>query len=161
LGISFDDATAYCAWASEAYGRAVRLPTEDEWERAARGADGRAYPWGHRFDPTFCRMATSREGRPVPETVGSFPTDRSPYGLYDMAGLVSEYCDSTFAADPNLRVVRGGNYLTTSEMGCRATHRLGVPRDVPSLGCGFRVVRDAPQGVAAATQRRLVRPSFD
>ena len=161
LGISFDDAAAYCAWASEAYGRAVRLPSEDEWERAARGADGRAYPWGHRFDPTFCRMATSREGRPAPETVGSFPTDRSPYGLYDMAGLVSEYCDSLFAADANLRVVRGGNYLTTSEMGCRATHRLGVPRDVPSLTCGFRVVRDAPQGVAAATQRRLVRPSFD
>jgi len=160
LGISYDDAVAYCEWASLAYGHRVRLPTEEEWEKAARGPDARAFPWGNRFDATFCRMAVSRAGRPQPEVVGSFPTDCSPYGLYDMAGLVSEYCDSAFGADDALRVIRGGNYLTTSEMGCRVTHRLGVSRDTPSLTCGFRLVREPPVATSVGTTRRLVRPSF-
>ena len=158
IGISFDDAVTYCAWYTRAAGLAVRLPTEAEWEKAARGTDGRFYPWGSRFDALFCKMAGSRAGRPMPERVGQFPADRSPYGVLDCAGLVSEYCDSAFAADPALRVRKGGNYATTTDVGCRVTHREATARDTPDLHCGFRVVRDPPAGGAHA--RRLIRPTF-
>jgi serine/threonine-protein kinase len=159
FGISFDDAQAYCEWFTERTGMAVRLPTEEEWEKAARGTDGRLYPWGNRFDPTFCRMAASRPGRPVPERVGTFTSDVSPYGIHDMAGLVSELCDAPFGGDPDLRVVRGGSFMTTSDVACRATHRLPTPRGVPSLHIGFRLVRDPPERTTN-TQRRMIRPSF-
>lgn len=160
LGISFDDAVAYCAWYAQRTGVVVRLPTEEEWEKAARGTDGRLYPWGSRFDATFCKMAASRPGQPVPERVGSFPSDISAYGVIDMAGLVSEYCDSPFGRDPALRVVKGGNFRSTSDIGCRVTHREATPQNLPNLAHGFRVVRDPPTG-GSATQRRLVRPRFD
>ncbi|MCB9543058.1 MAG: SUMF1/EgtB/PvdO family nonheme iron enzyme [Myxococcales bacterium] len=158
VGISFDDAIAYCAWYSRVAGVEIRLPTEAEWEKAARGTDGRLYPWGNRFDALFCKMAGSRPGRPTPERVGQFPADCSPYGIFDCAGLVSEYCDSPFAADPALRVQKGGSYATTTDVGCRVTYREAAARDMPDLRCGFRVVRDPPAG--GGQTRRLVRPSF-
>ena len=159
LGVSFDDAQAYCAWYSERTGVAVRLPTEEEWEKAARGTDGRLYPWGHRFDTTFCKMVGSRAGQSMPERVGSFPADQSPYGCFDMAGLVREYCDSPFGGHESLRVAKGGSYATTGDIGCRVTHRLAVTPALPALDHGFRVVRDPPVG--ASTHRRMVRPRFD
>jgi len=159
FGISFEDAQAYCAWHTTRVGIAVRLPREEEWEKAARGPDGRLFPWGNRFDATFCKMATSRPGRPMPERVGSFPADCSPYGIFDLAGLISEYCDSPFGGDPGLRVGRGGHYATPNEMACRVTHRAPVPMAEPSLICGFRLVRDPPVA-PVATQRRLIRPQF-
>lgn len=159
LGISFDDAEAFCAWYARAAGQPVRLPTEAEWEKAARGTDGRLYPWGNRFDALFCKMADSRAGRPTPERVGLFPADCSPYGLLDMAGCISEYTDSAFAADPALRVLKGGSYATTTDVGCRVTHREAVTRDVPDLRAGFRMVQDPPGGGGGA-KRRLIRPTF-
>ena len=78
----------------------------------------------------------------MPTRVGSFSTDCSPYGVFDMAGLVREYCDSTFDADESLRVVRGGSYLSQGGPACRTTHRQAVLRDVPNLDHGFRLVRD-------------------
>ncbi len=161
LGVSFDDAVAYCAWYTERTGLAVRLPTEEEWEKAARGTDGRLYPWGNRFDATFCKMADSRPGQASPERVGSFPADVSPYGCFDMAGLVREYCDSPYGGDDALRVLKGGSFSTTSDIGCRVTHRLAVRRHAPSLENGFRVVREPPAAPKDTTQRRLVRPRFD
>jgi eukaryotic-like serine/threonine-protein kinase len=89
--IDWFDAVAYCKWASEKTGALVRLPTELEWEKAARGADGRFYPWGDRFDPTFCLMRESRSYVPQPEPIGTFPTDESPYGVHDMAGGMREW----------------------------------------------------------------------
>ena len=160
LGVSFDDALAYCEWYTRRTGIAVRLPTEEEWEKAARGVDGRFYPWGNRFDATFCKMANSRPGQPFPERVGSFPADISPYGILDMSGLVGEYCDSPFGGDPQLRVVKGGNYNTPNDTGCRVTHRLAVMSNIPALDHGFRLVR-TPAGNATATTRRLVRPKFE
>ncbi|MEZ4466006.1 MAG: SUMF1/EgtB/PvdO family nonheme iron enzyme [bacterium] len=159
IGISLDDARAFCAWYSERSGVAVRLPTEEEWEKAARGTDGRLHPWGSRFDATFCKMASSRPGPPLPERVGSFPADVSPYGLYDCAGLVREYCDSPFDADATLRVAKGGSYRAQSDVDCRVTHRIAVFPGEPGLDHGFRLVKDPPASKAPA--RRLIRPSFE
>ena len=107
FGVSFEDAEAYTRWYSQRTQISVRLPTELEWEKAARGTDARWYPWGFEFDASFCRMARTHQGSPSPDRVGSHRTDRSPYGVYDMAGLVREYCNSAFDSDDALRVVKG------------------------------------------------------
>ncbi|MEE2789600.1 MAG: bifunctional serine/threonine-protein kinase/formylglycine-generating enzyme family protein [Myxococcota bacterium] len=159
IGISFADAVTYCRWYSQRTGTEVRLPTEIEWEKAARSADGRPYPWGHYFDALFCKMAGSRSGTPRPERVGSFRSDCSVYGVYDMAGLIREYCDSSFSKTADLRVVRGGSYLTNNGAACRATGRWPVHLKAPSLEHGFRIVRDVPDA-NSKHERRLVRPQF-
>ncbi len=91
LLVDWFDAVAYCRWRSAVEGVTVRLPTEAEWEKAARGTDGRFFPWGDRFDPTFCHMRESRPFAQQPEPVGVFETDESPYGVRDMAGGVREW----------------------------------------------------------------------
>ena len=159
VGISFADAMTYCRWYSQRTGHDVRLPTEIEWEKAARSADGRHYPWGNYFDPLFCKMAGSRPGTPTIERVGSFRSDCSVYGIYDMAGLIREYCDSPFSKSADLRVVRGGSYLTNNGAACRVTGRWPAHLKAPSIEHGFRVVRDVPSA-QTSQERRLVRPRF-
>ena len=100
--VSWEDAAAFCAWASQLTGRKVRLPTEAEWEKAARGTDGRKYPWGN-SDPTGsrCNFADRNtdfrwrdknvdDGYRNTSPVGHYPAGASPYGLLDMAGNVWE-----------------------------------------------------------------------
>lgn len=138
FSVSFDDARAYAAWASTRDTAIYRLPTEDEWEKAARGTDGRIFPWGDHFDPTFCRMRYSLPGDLMPKPVGAFATDRSPYGVRDMAGNVREWTDSWI--EEGLRTVRGGafnHYAFT----CRAASRFGYSPGRTLAGVGFRLVR--------------------
>jgi serine/threonine-protein kinase len=71
FGVSAESAEAYARWLSEKEGRAWRLPTEQEWEKAGRGTDGRIYPWGDHFDATFCKIRDSRPGSPVAEPIGA------------------------------------------------------------------------------------------
>ena len=80
-GISHGDAVAFSAWRSLRDGVTYRLPSEREWEKAARGTDGRVFPWGDRFDPSLCHMRYTRPGRPRPAPVGFVATDESPYGV--------------------------------------------------------------------------------
>lgn len=106
--VTWEDAMAYCEWVSRGTGRAVRLPTEAQWEKAARGPEGFLYPWGNTWDASLCNnkaRATVAEdpdrGKRVQTTqgpeintlpVGSFPNGRSEYGCFDMAGNVYEWC---------------------------------------------------------------------
>ena len=99
VGVSWYEAYAYCQWLSEATGRDYRLPTEAEWEKAARGTDGRLFPWGDAFDPSRCNARASDLQRTVP--VGQYsPGGDSSYGCADMAGNVSEWTMSRHKAYP-------------------------------------------------------------
>ncbi|MEI8307482.1 MAG: formylglycine-generating enzyme family protein [Chloroflexales bacterium] len=90
VGVSWFEAVAYCRWLSQKIGIDIRLPSEAEWEKAARGSDGRIYPWGNTWDAK--RANSNESGLKKTTPVGSYPTGASPYGALDMAGNVWEWC---------------------------------------------------------------------
>lgn len=148
FSVSWHDARAYAAWRSAEDGVVYDLPTEHEWEKAARGTDRRFFPWGNRFDPTACKMEQSRPGRPQPEVVGAFPLDTSPYGVRDLAGGVREWCaEDRYENDVRRRPVRGGCWAGSERLS-RVASRYGFEADVVHGYIGFRLVRRLPDGPA-------------
>ena len=109
VNISWDDAQAYAEWFTERTGKRYHLLAEAEWEKAARGTDGRAYPWGGAFDPNRCNTDEGGPGDTAP--VGIYPEGASPYGVMDMAGNVWEWTESLYEESQPYRVVRGGSWL--------------------------------------------------
>jgi eukaryotic-like serine/threonine-protein kinase len=108
--VNWSEARAFCAFAGG------RLPSEDEWEKAARGSDGREFPWGQELDCARANWgnfenegpcAGKNPGQPV--DVGSYPQGASPFGILDMAGNVWEWVADRYDRDPTRRVVRGGS----------------------------------------------------
>ncbi len=136
--ISFDDALAYTEWRSRRDGRELRLPTAMEWEKAARGVDGRLFPWGDVFEPTYCNCRTSREDQVSLQPVGSFPQDSSPYGVRDLAGGVMEWVDDPTITHPQLRVVRGGAW-NRGEVDCSLAAGRLMPMWTTGTAIGMRL----------------------
>ncbi len=143
-GISFSAAVAYCKWFSQRTGILHRLPTEEEWEKSARGVDGRIYPWGNHFDPSFCLMRRSLQDGPHLEPIGVFEFDESIYGVRDLAGGVSEWTQSYYDGHKQLAVIRGGSFQD-SEDATRTAYRQGMSKEGRPY-IGFRLVRPLPQG---------------
>lgn len=158
-------ARAYAHWLRRRTGLPWRLPSEFEWEKAARGVDGRLYPWGNFLDPTWCCMLDSHAVAHTPVPVTTYPVDESPYGVRNMAGNVRTWCRESFRpaeASPSVpsslrieqsgcslddmaeaRVFRGGAWYLSGDQ-CRAAARDG----------------NAPQARFRTVGIRLVRPLF-
>jgi eukaryotic-like serine/threonine-protein kinase len=111
LMVDWYSAQAYTQWISERTGLPWRLGTEFEWEKAARGVDGRLYPWGDHFDPSWTCTLEGHTGPPLPCSVGDFGADKSPYGVVGMAGNAQDWClGSPNAADLAPRPILGGSW---------------------------------------------------
>ncbi|MCI0343435.1 MAG: SUMF1/EgtB/PvdO family nonheme iron enzyme [Planctomycetales bacterium] len=139
FGISWGDADAYARWRGEVEGRGARLPTEEEWERAARGADGRLFPWGNvfRWERVVGGRSPVHGERPRPRPPGTAADDVSPFGVRDLAGSVYEWCDDLISG--RNRAARGGawGHLNTSYF--RAAYRNGYDETLLGDMHGFRV----------------------
>lgn len=167
--ITHADAVAYCVWLGTRLGRAVRLPSEAEWECAARGGvEGRRYPWGDEIDPSrsnFLPDASLKRMRGT-RPVATFPPN--PYGLHDMSGNVWEWVADWYRPDAyqalgtanpvgpvagSMRVLRGGSWVTHDVLQLRCAYRHKVPPDTYAYSVGFRVAySDTLRGADAAAE---------
>ncbi len=139
VSISWHDAVAYCEFRSRVDGREYALLTELEWEKAARGVDGRWYPWGNRFDPSLANVSGSLPGEAAPQSSDSFLTDESVYGVRGLAGNVRDWTATAIGQNQNMRVVRGGAYNLPA-VTARAPNRFWLSPSFVVNYVGFRLV---------------------
>jgi len=144
-GVTAYEAEAYCKWLGELKNKAIRLPTEAEWEYAARGDDGRPFPWGEIFEPSFANIAEGELQLDILDA-GNKTNDVSPFGLADMCGNVQQWTSSAYVSVKDesvppgpLRVARGGSFNDTV-FGARTSYRRGYPPGFFYPFLGFRIV---------------------
>jgi hypothetical protein len=150
--VSWYDAIAFCRWLSAKLREKIRLPTEQEWEKAARGTDARQYPWGDDFSSGSANVDETQGGigsvyLERTTAVGIYPSNVSPYLAYDMSGNVWEWCLNDFKDPANTsveglapRVLRGGSwYASADNAQTTARHKEEPATQLSSIG--FRVVR--------------------
>lgn len=150
--VNWYEALAFCRWLSARTGQSIRLPTEQEWEKAARGTDGRQYPWGKTFGHEYLNSQWKLGGT---SAVGIYPNGQSRYGLMDMSGNVWEWCLDAWTDIPPVeiaapiaevsakQVVRGGSWRLGGDKS-RTTLRFGNEPYVRYYIIGFRPVLDIP-----------------
>ena len=139
VGVNQADAMRYCRWLDDANGGHHRLPTAEEWEKAARGPHGAAFPWGDRWDPQFCHTKKATSGAATRNPGIDFIYDQSLYGVADIAGRVSEWT-STLIDDAET-VTKGGHWLSGA-LESRAASRFSCAGEQVSSTIGFRVLRE-------------------
>lgn len=137
VGVSWYEAQAYCAWLTEHMEREYRLPTDVEWERAARHTDGRLWPWGNDWSDGIINSQEAQIHRTT--AVGSFPRSAAECGVDDMGGNVLEWMASSHYSDPHTILVRGGSWLYSRE-NARAEFFGSSGRDLSYYNVGFRLV---------------------
>ena len=161
--VSHEDVLAFCKWRSERDGKEYRLPTEEEWEKAARGEDGRRYPWGDKFEfkrlncaDYYLQMVIKKaddwkigfledfyeknKERVLTSPVGQFENGASPYDCQDMAGNVWEWTSSWYDEFKKFRTLRGGSWYAVGYY-CRCASRYEFDPDIKDMNVGFRCVR--------------------
>ncbi len=137
VNVSWVEANAYCRWAG------LALPTEEQWEKAARGTDGREYPWGNGWDPRLCVCSVSPAKAEFTAPVGGIPWGASPCGCLDMAGNIWELCIDWFDSSRTGRVLRGGAWIVSSADVFRSHFRGTCSPDYRYSFQGFRCVAPA------------------
>ncbi|MBK7579054.1 MAG: SUMF1/EgtB/PvdO family nonheme iron enzyme [Myxococcales bacterium] len=168
VGVRWNAARAYAAWLARRTGRNYRLPTEQEWDKAMRGADGRPFAMGARLDTSFAKLRDSRPEHPHPEPVGAFSHDESPYRVRDLCGGVGDWTETSMdggalpsleeadsgSADYRVVVWRGGTWSTTTP-----TSPMRYSQAIRQHGAwiGFRVGLDLGSGTSSRVHRERLR----